>query len=45
MVSREADVLKRSGPTTTRISEPSVFEVASDDSFAGEGGTEVANVR
>ena len=45
MVGREADVLKRSRPATAGISEPSVFEVAGDDSFAGKGSAEVADMR
>jgi len=45
VISRETDILKRSRPTATVISDPSVIEVAGDDSFAGKGGAEVANVR
>ena len=45
MVSREANIQKRSRPAAARISEPSVFEVAGDDSFAGKGSADVANVR
>jgi len=45
VISREADILKRSGPAAARISDQAVFEVAGDDSFAGKGGAEVANVR
>ena len=45
MIDGEADILKSSRPTTPRISEPSVFEVAGNDSLAGERGTKVANVR
>jgi hypothetical protein len=45
VVSREADILKSSRPTATRVSEPSVFEVASGDSFACESSAEVTNVR
>jgi hypothetical protein len=44
MVGREADILKGSRPTTAGVSEPSVFEVAGDDSFAGEGSAKIANV-
>jgi hypothetical protein len=44
VVGREADILKRSRPAAARVSQPSVFEVAGDDSFAGEGGAEVANM-
>ena len=45
MIGREANVLKSSRPATSRISEPSIFEVTGNDSLAGEGGAEVANVR
>ncbi len=44
MVGRETDILEGPRPSTAKISEPSVFEVAGDDSFTGEGSAEVANV-
>ena len=44
MVSCEANILKGSGPAATGVSEPSVFEIAGDNSFAGKGRAEVANV-
>ena len=45
MIGREANILKSSRPATTRISEPSIFEVAGNDSLTGEGRADVANVR
>lgn len=45
MVSRETDILKGSRPSTTRVAEPSVFEVAGDDSLSGERSAKIANVR
>jgi len=45
VIGREANILESSKPATARISEPSIFEVAGNDSLAGEGGAEVANVR
>ncbi len=44
MVSCEADIMKGSGPAATNISDPSVFNVAGDDSFARECSAERANV-
>jgi hypothetical protein len=44
VVSSEADIMKGTRPATTRVSEPSIFEIAGDDSFAGEGSTEITNV-
>jgi hypothetical protein len=44
VVSREADILKGPRPATARISESSIFEIAGDDSLAGEGSAEVTNM-
>jgi len=40
----ETDVLKSSRPTTTRVADPPVFEVARDNSLRSEGGAEMPNV-
>jgi len=44
MVNSEADISKSSRPAATRVSDPSIFQVASDDSFVGECSAEGANV-
>ena len=44
MVSREADILEGSRPASARVSDPSVFEVAGDNSFVGECSAEGTNV-
>ena len=41
----EADVLKGSRPAPSRVSDPSVFYVTCDNSFGGESGAEMTDVR
>ncbi len=40
----ETDVLKGSWPATAGVADPSVFQVARDNSLRSEGGAEMPNV-
>ena len=41
---READILKSSSPTTARVADPAIFDIACDYSLGGEGGAEMPNM-